>query len=154
MHNSFPVSFSGALVLSKIIHTLVLICTHSIGRIKEASKAMIHSYSLNNVTYFLVLLTLISMDCALTLPFLSQQSISRPLSSIISFIMVKVKTLQKSISGNNIPSYRYEPPTLTDQGSAWRDANNVTQLMVWYQPQQAHSLGTNIHPLEPICYIP
>ena len=54
------------------------------------------------------------MDDAMTFTFLSSQSISRPFYSSVSLIMVKLKTPQKSISEQNIPSDRYESPTLTN----------------------------------------
>ena len=52
-HNSFPISLSGALVFSKVIHTIVLIWPPSIGITKEAPKTVIHPSSLNTVSIFL-----------------------------------------------------------------------------------------------------
>ena len=86
-HNSFSVSLSGALVLAKVVHSIVLIFPTLIGRMKEASKAVIHSSSLHTFSIVLVLLTPMCMDDALTLPFLSSQSISRPLYASVSLIM-------------------------------------------------------------------
>ena len=90
-YNSFYIGFSGALVLSKVIHTLVLIWPSYIGIIEEASKAVIHSYSLHTVSIVLLLLTTMRMDNALTLPFLSSQSITSNLSASVSLIIGKVK---------------------------------------------------------------
>ena len=114
MHDSFPISFSLAVVLSKFIRTLVLVWPPLIGRIKEASNDVIHSSSLYTVSKKLVLLTPMRMDDAMTLPFLSSQSISSPFSASISLIMAKVKTSQKSISGQKLPSERYDLPILTN----------------------------------------
>ena len=100
---------------------------------------------------FLILLTSMCMDDALSLPFFSLHSISRPFSASVSLIMGKVKIPQKSISGQNLSSDRYEPPNLTDWGSSWGDTNNAPPWIACYQPQQARSLGTTIRPLEPLC---
>ena len=113
-HNYFPISFSGALVLSKVIHTIVFIWKPLIWRMKEDSKSVIHSSSLYTASIVLVMLTLMRMNDDLTLPFLSSQSIPRTLSASVSLVMGKLKTSQKSISGQNIPSDRYEPPPLSD----------------------------------------
>ena len=77
------------------------------GIVKEASKAVTHSSYLHSISIVLVLLTPMLIDDALLLPFLSSQSISRPLSASVSLIMGKVKTSQKSIYGQNLPSDRY-----------------------------------------------
>ena len=80
------------------------------GGLKGRDTFILFAYCLD----FLLLLAPMRMDDALTLPFLSSQSISRPLYASVSLIMGKVKTSHKSISGKNLPPDRYELPTLTD----------------------------------------
>ena len=145
-HNSSPISFSGALVLSKVIHNLVLICPPPIQRMKEASKAVINSSYLHTVPIVLVPLTPMRMDDALKFPFLCLQSISRTLSASVSLIMGKVKISNKSISGHNLPSDRYKPPTLTDRGSSWEGKNNPPPWIAWHQPlKHAEFYNSQVH---------
>ena len=112
-HNSFTVIFLVALLLSNFIHTLVFIWPPLIRRMKEVSKAVIHLSSLHNISFFVLMMPM-RMDDALKFTFLRLQSISRPLSTSVSSIMGKVKTSQKSITGQNLPSDRYEPPNFTN----------------------------------------